>query len=242
MIVVVGNPSLRPERDGASADGLPARIARAAASAGAAVELIGKVGDDPAGDALLIDLNRAGVGHAALLRDPANATAVLAPALDGGDDGSVPEPEDLLDAAGLLAGAEAAEAESTAAVAANPAGLAPPLPAGPALEAADIELGLRYLVEFRVVVAADPLDEEAATVVADAAAYTGAHLIALVPAGSTPPLSLGGATVLEIPPADPDGAFAGFVASYAAALDLGDDPAIAFRAAAEAGGWEAAPA
>jgi hypothetical protein len=52
VIVVIGLPSLRPGLDGPSAEGLPSRIARAAAAAGAAVELIGKVGDDPAGDAL----------------------------------------------------------------------------------------------------------------------------------------------------------------------------------------------
>jgi hypothetical protein len=98
-------------------------------------------------------------------------------------------------------------------------------------------------VAFRVVVATDPPDdEEAGAVIADAAAYVGAHVVALVPAGSPPPSALGGATVLEVPPTDPEGAFAGFVASYAAGLDRGGDPAGVFRDAAEAGGWEPAPA
>ena len=43
----------------------------AAAAPRAAVEIVGRVGDDPDGDALMIALARAGVGHVAVLRDPA---------------------------------------------------------------------------------------------------------------------------------------------------------------------------
>ena len=77
MVVVVGTP--RPpvprHRSAGIAAGLAARIALAAARGGARVELVGKIGDDAAGDALATALARAGVGHAALLRDPSARTA-----------------------------------------------------------------------------------------------------------------------------------------------------------------------
>ncbi len=47
-----------------------------AAAAGSRVEIVGKVGDDEAGNAIAVELERAGVGHAALLRDPASSTPV----------------------------------------------------------------------------------------------------------------------------------------------------------------------
>jgi hypothetical protein len=48
------------------------------------------------------------------------------------------------------------------------------------------------------------------------------------------------ATLIEAPEDDPDGAFAGLVGRYAAALDRGVAPAEAFRAVTAAGGWEVA--
>jgi len=232
MIVVMGVPSLRPAAEGTLADGLSSRIAIAAAAAGATVQLLGMVGEDRAGDTLLIDLARHGVGHAALLRDPVHPTPILQdPVVATGGDGRVFEADDLLDAAELLVELPP-EPEA-------------PAPAGdvahrPRMEAADLDLGLRYLVEFRVLVATDPLDERAARVVAEAATFANAHIVALVTAGSDVPEELSGATVLESPSADPDGAFARFVAGYAVALDRGADTAAAFTAAAETGGWEAA--
>ena len=74
MIVVVGTPAWRPTEPAAPA-GLACGIALAAAAHGAAVELVGRTGDDPAGDALLIALAHAGVGHVARLRDPAEKAA-----------------------------------------------------------------------------------------------------------------------------------------------------------------------
>ena len=70
MIVVIGAMSLR----GDEPSGLAARTAAAAAKEGSRVELISKVGDDPTGDALLLALARAGVGHVAVLRDTAFPT------------------------------------------------------------------------------------------------------------------------------------------------------------------------
>ena len=59
-------------------DGRACEIALAVAGSGARAEVVGRVGDDPAGDRLLIALALAGVGHAAVLRDPARPTPVLA--------------------------------------------------------------------------------------------------------------------------------------------------------------------
>jgi hypothetical protein len=84
VIVVIGAAGLRGE----APDGLAAGIALSAAASGSAVELITKVGDDPAGDALLLALAQARVGHVAVLRDPAFATGQRAPT-----DDVVPEEE-----------------------------------------------------------------------------------------------------------------------------------------------------
>lgn len=76
MVVVVGTarPPDPRHRSASIAAGLAARIALAAATGGARVELVGKIGDDASGDALATVLARAGVGHAALLRDPSART------------------------------------------------------------------------------------------------------------------------------------------------------------------------
>lgn len=101
MIVVLGRPGLgTPASDGAGdgtgspeLHGRAAQICLAARKAGAAVELVGSVGDDAEGDQVMVGLGRAGVGHAAVLRDPAARTptaelaaeAAALPRLDSGD-------------------------------------------------------------------------------------------------------------------------------------------------------------
>jgi len=71
VIVVVGRPGLSTT----GRLGLPAaRVALAAAETGARVELVGSVGDDAAGEQVALELGRHGIGHAALLRDPAAST------------------------------------------------------------------------------------------------------------------------------------------------------------------------
>jgi sugar/nucleoside kinase (ribokinase family) len=80
MIAVVGLPAWAGTPDGEGSAGGPAvDIAVAAHRRGAAVELVGKVGDDGAGDAVVVSLGRLGIGHAALLRDPTRPTPVIAP-------------------------------------------------------------------------------------------------------------------------------------------------------------------
>lgn len=196
MVVVLGSPTFPGERrpPGHRAGGLAARIALAAAAAGARVELVGKIGEDEAGDAITVDLERAGVGHAALLRDPSAGTP-----------GS---------------------------------GQAAPL----ALERPDLELALRYLGDFAVIVAAEPLAAAIAEVVSEAAGYAGAHRVLVggdADVGGTAALETADSdlTVLRAPARD-EGAFADFVGRYAAYLDAGRAPADAFTGATGDVGWQ----
>jgi hypothetical protein len=216
VIVVVGSPAWR-EADPSSPAGRTCEIGLAAAGRGAAVEIVGRVGDDRAGDSLLIALSGAGVGHAAVLRDPMLPTSIMAPSPD-------PDPADE-----LLADVPGSVEQGVA--------------AGPRLEPADVALGLSYLTAFRVLVVADDAPEDVIPACVDGAAFSGAQLVVLVqPARPFPgglPLD---ATVLAAPEVADDGAFAALVGGYAAALDLGDEPAAAFRATMRETGWAGAEA
>ncbi len=189
-------------------------VARAAAAAGATVQLVGKVGDDPAGDATLIALARDGVGHAAVLRDPTHVTPIATP-IEGNDDAFVDD-----------------EPRS------GPHTAAPPL----SLEPEDLELALGYLSAFAVLVVAEPIGPASMKVAIEAATYVGATLVVLVPDGAAVPDLPREAIVLGAPPADPDGVFAATVGAFAAALDAGVAPAEALRAVTAAAGWELAKA
>jgi pfkB family carbohydrate kinase len=91
VIVALGRPRLLPPQPGDpdGANGRPggpaAAIALAARAHGSDVQLVGTLGDDPEGDAVVTGLGKAGIGHAALLRDPAARTPVL-----GKDRGPLP--------------------------------------------------------------------------------------------------------------------------------------------------------
>lgn len=187
MIVVVGNPIPRATPAGPVAGGPAAFVALSAAAAGSDVQLVARVIDDPAGDAMLLHLAAGGVSHAATLRQP-------------------------------------------------------PTPDGPVLEAADLELALRYLTNVGVLVLAEH-DPALAWVAVDAAAWNQAALVVMLPAGASVPSDLPAeATILASPDADPDGAFGSLVGAYAAALDRGIDPATAFRTTiAEARAWSPVP-
>jgi hypothetical protein len=188
-------------------------VALAAAERGSAVELIGRAGDDHAGDALVLALARAHVGHVALLRDPARPTPIIAGATD--DELSVTSSDDGIVAARV------------------PATLT-----GPILEPADVSLGLRYLPAYDVIVVTDDVAADVIPVAAEAAEFATAHLVVLVGEGSPPPDRLpADALVLQAPADDPDGAFANLVGAYAAALASGQSPAEAFTAARGAS-WE----
>jgi hypothetical protein len=111
VIVVIGPLHLLDAAPGHGDDsprpglvGLAVAIAAGAAAEGATVEFITKIGDDPDGDAAMLALARNGVGHVAVLRDPAFATGVR-PA-DAGADAAPPDgppppvaPAPVLDAA-----------------------------------------------------------------------------------------------------------------------------------------------
>ena len=215
MIVIVGSPHLRFRASKQEAAGTAVGVGAAAAAAGADVELVGKIGDDPAGEVVLLDLAGRGIGHVAILRDPSRATPETA------------EPD--------------VDAEPFEELAAEPQ----PEPSGanprPTLEPADIELALQYLPDYRVLVVAEPLAPAALDVVLAAGRWSGAAVVIVLPHGADP-MDVPDATILEAPEGDPDEAFASVVGGYAAALDRGEEPAEAFASASSAGGWAAATA
>jgi hypothetical protein len=174
----------------------------------------------------MLALARAGIGHVAVLRDPAHATAIVdETAVDdtlATDDGLGPGD----DPAGPGAGGPA------------------PKPAidGPPLEPADVSLGLQYLTTYRVLVVADDAPSSIGPVATEAATFAGAHLVLLVPPTVAPAdLPEGGpaVTVLAAPAEHDEGAFARLVGGYAAALDAGSNPSAAFSSAISDVGWEA---
>ncbi len=226
MIVIVGNPGWRPS-DPSGPAGRTCEVGMAAAARGSAVEIVGRAGEDPDGDALMLALARAGIGHVAVLRDPAHATAIVDEtpgddALAADDDGLGPDD----DPAGPGAGSPAAR----------------PATGGPPLEPADVSLGLHYLTTYRVLVVADDAPSSIGPVATEAATFAGAHLVLLVPptvAAADLPEAGPAVTVLAAPAEHDEGAFARLVGGYAAALDAGSDPSAAFSAAVSDVGWEA---
>lgn len=218
MIAVIGSAALRGIGSEATAVGLAASIAAEAARSGSRVELVGKVGDDPAGDAVMIALNRLGVGHVAILRDAAHPTVIV------GDAGSTE----------LELGREPdPDAEADAAMTTD-------LPAPPTVDAADVGLALRYLPELAVIVAVhQPLDvlREAAA----ASRWAETTLIAVVAPGETAPDFLASGVLVVAAEAAVESAPGAAIGRYAAAIDQGTpaqrafDEFLAVGAAADAG-------
>lgn len=200
MLVVIGPLSAREVEDGIESAGLASQVALAAAAAGARVEVIGKVGRDSVGDAVLLSLARGGVGHVATLRDPARPTPMLGPA----DEAADPTDE------GLAAGdrhAVPADAQLT-------------------LEPADVQLALRYVTDYGVVIAVH-VPEETIGEVVGAAAWAGAHLVVVLAAGASVDVP-DGALVVVADEGEADTGVAGAIGRYAAAIDRGDDGASAY--------------
>ena len=217
MIVVVGSPLVGLTETGLRAAGMASGIARAAAAAGAEVQVVGKVGEDPGGESVLLDLAAGNVGHVAILRDPSRPTPATGP---------VPEDDPAFDDTDGDPATSDDRYSMTAA-------------AGLSLEPADIELALRYLPDYRVLVVADSLGEPSLRVALAAASWNGAALVVIVPAGSKQKPGGDDATVIEAPPDDLDDAFAEIVGTYAAAIDRGEEPAEAFASASSTVGWSA---
>lgn len=203
--------------DGPKAAGLPVGVAVAAAQVGADVQIVGKVGEDPAGDAILLELGGLGVGHVAVLRDPSYPTLLADVPLDPAE--SAPFDE----------GGEQHEQPRTE--------TPQPAQSGLILDQGDIELALRYLPDYRVLVIADEIPEPSLAVAVAGARWSGAALVLVVRGGASPPPVPEEATVLEAPGDSATDAFADVVGSYAAALDRGEEPAEAFGTAALALGW-----
>jgi pfkB family carbohydrate kinase len=220
VIVAVGSPIAQPAGPVLVAGGLSAEIARLAASAGAAVQIVGRVGEDAAGDQVLLALAAAGIGHVAVLREPGRPTP------SGASPAGVSASPD-----GPALGEALIDESDPAAAAAEPAGLS--------VDAADLELALRYVPDYRVLVVAADLDPSALDAVIAAAGWSGAHLVVLLPDGASTTALPDTATALLRPTTDPDGAFAAMVAGFAVALDRGDEPRSAFAEAQRAGGWAA---
>ena len=213
MIVVLGTLQVRRgDPDGRLLPaGLAAEVALAIGRQGGAVEVVGSIGDDPEGDAVVVELGRAGVGHAALLRDPALRTSALGAARDDRRRSRY--------------------------------------------DAADIELGLRYLPGCRVIVITDILDDAELQAALAGAEFHAAAVVIVAPPGSIDATSLGDAvTLLEHPRPEDDedaaddsevvpdeAAFAAFIADYALRLDRGETPAEAFGRALGDGAWERSP-
>jgi hypothetical protein len=229
VIVVIGSPSVLPGDPGqrATATGRSADVARGAIDAGSSVQLVGKVGDDPAGDALLLALADAGIGHVAVLRDPARATPLSPP----------PAVAATLEIESMLVDDDAFNGPDPSSPGASSTSSGPL----PTIDAGDLELALRYLPDHRIVVVAEPLDADALGAVTGDCSYVGAQLIAILEPGGAggdlPP----DATVFEAPGADPDGVFARTVGRFAAALDQGVPGPAALAQATAGAGWQATP-
>lgn len=217
MIVVLGCPAAQSVEGVVRPAGLAGWIATAAADADAQVQLVGRIGDDRAGDAVVLALARGRVGHAALLRDPAR-----------------PTPQIQLDDAWSEDVASDEPPSSPSAPA-----------AGPSLDPEDVALGLRYLTAFSVLVIADPLEPSATAAALDAAAFAGARTIAVVAAGPpavaeataiTAAAAIAADDVFVAPDGDPP-AFAAMVGRYAASIDAGREPGDALRTATTVTGW-----
>lgn len=223
MIVVVGQPIFRETESVPAADGLAARIALTAAGRGAIVQLVGKAGEDGEGDAVVLALAEGGVGHVALLREAGLRTPRL-PARDSDESEPAADRAVPMEADGEPSQPSLIEQ------------------GGSALDSADVDLALRYLADFGVLVVADSSYPAIVWTSAEAAVRVGATLIVL----QTPSTELvaglpANAIVFEAPDADPDGVFATMVGTFAAALDDGDDPAMAFRSTVESTGWAPTP-
>ena len=215
MIVVVGSPSARVDADRPiAATGFAADIARTATAAGGAVQIVGRVGDDPIGDAVLLDLAANGVGHVAVLRPAGEATPVGA-AADGARAGDGDD----------LPGAALDDEDRPTITAAG----------GLPIDAADLELALRYLPDYRVIVVAPGLDEAALATATAAAGWSGARLV-VIDDGHAGHASLPADATLLVLPDGADTAFTSLVARYAVELDHGTDPGAAFAAASRSVG------
>ena len=223
MIVVLGRPcavaasGIHGELGDAevSPGGLAAAVALRLGRDGAAVELVGSVGDDAEGDAIVVALGRSRVGHAALLRDPSART----PRVGAEDDG----PRPRLDAADIALGLRYVPDCRVLVIAEDfteDAWTA-------ALEAADFHAAAVVALASAEAHLPDDMPAGATVLLRPVAVVADAS-------GAGDPGQSAGLTWLAA-----DDAFAAVVADYALRLDRGEAPDGAFRAALRQGAWEA---
>ena len=154
--MVVGDVAGRVDTSGeAAAAGFAATVATAAAAAGSKVELVTRIGEDDAGDAVILALARAGIGHVATLRDAGRRTPVLGSTEDE-------------------AGPDLDEDAVSTTVESGP---------GPTLDGGDVGLALRYLSDYRVIVVAHATDRDVLDEVVTAAGWSGARLVVIASHG-----------------------------------------------------------
>ena len=97
------------------------------------------------------------------------------------------------------------------------------------LEAADLDLALRYLPDVHAIILVAP-DPSLVAPAAAASGWSGAGLVIAAEHGDELDTSVAPeAIVLEPPPRDADGTFAGLLAGLAMRLDAGDDPKAAWQ-------------
>jgi hypothetical protein len=101
------------------------------------------------------------------------------------------------------------------------------------LEAADLDLALRYLPEVRAIVLVAP-DSSLIPPAAAASGWSGAGLIVIARTGDIDTAAAPNAVVLEPPTVDGDGTFAGLVAVLGTRIEAGDDPKTAWQSTASA--------
>jgi sugar/nucleoside kinase (ribokinase family) len=199
VIVVIGRVLGRSDGAETVPAGFAAVVASMAATQGSRVELVTRVGDDDVGDAVLIGLARAGVGHVATLRDAGRRTP-LRPA-EGEAQSPIDDDGD-------------AEADRESDVA-------------PVLDAADAGLALRYLADYRVIVLAHMLDPDLIGEVVSAARWAGAHLVIVTPPDFTSAASLPDSALVVAAEVDAE-AIASRLGAYASAIDAGHEPDTAY--------------
>ena len=221
MVVVIGSPVAVRAGKRILPAGRSVAVADAVRNAGGEVQLVGKVAEDLAGDAIVLDLGRRGIGHSALARAESGITP---------NGGAVGAEDDEIEAV------DAAEAATAVADDAEPAQPGRRLPDGLPLEAADLKVALGYLPEIGAIVVAAPLADDAAAAAAEAAAYHQAPLVVLVEPGRTAPGPLAQAIVLEAPEAEES--FDRLVGAFAVRLEGGASAQDALREVTASAGWE----
>jgi hypothetical protein len=201
VIVVIGEVIGRQRgADGIEPAGATAAVAMAAAAAGGTVEIVTRIGDDVAGDAVVLGLARSGVRHVATIRDAGRRTPVIPETADGEDP--------VVDG--------------------TPVDTTPAVTAAPALDAADVGLALRYLDDYRVIVLLHPADPGIVREGSAAAGWGSAQLI-VVTSASEEVGDVPAGTLAVTADHDAEGV-AVLLGRYAAAVDRGEDAAAAYAA------------